>query len=328
MTLQRRHFEKALAAHRLPGLLPARAAGAAPAALVALAVTLAGCHSTPSAHKASTTTTPAALPPKVIAYVALAGTGANLGFGTSVVPVNVTTSAASVGTAIHVGTYPDAVAVSPDHLLALVANFTTDNVTPIDLATGKALAPIPAGPGPAGIAITPDGSTAYVTDDGTLNSLADTVTPIDLKTMKPLAPIKVGGGPQGIAITPDGSKAFVADAGSIIAGQPGRIGHQVTPIDLATRRALKPDKRRQRPAQHRHHPGRIDSLRDEPELRERVADQRRRRPVPRPDRGGGRTRRRHSRRQASPGWSTHRRAAASATTSSRSPSPTTRWASR
>jgi YVTN family beta-propeller protein len=175
-----------------------------------------------------------------MAYVALAGTGANLGFGTSVVPVNVTSGSASLGTPIHVGTYPDAVAVSPDHKLALVTNFTSDNVTPINLATGKALAPIPAGAGPAGVAITPDGTKAYVTDDGSLNSLGDKVTPIDLKTMKPLAPITVGAGPQGIAITPDGSKAFVADAGSIIAGQPGKIGHQVTPIDLATGKALAP----------------------------------------------------------------------------------------
>jgi len=210
-------------------------------AVVGLATVLVGCHSNPTAtHTSSTTTTLPPLPPNVIAYVALAGTGGNLGFGTSVVPVNVTSSPASVGSAIHVGTYPDAVAVSPNHRLALVANFTSDTVTPIDLITGKALAPIPAGPGPAGIAIAPDGTKAYVTDDGTLNTLADTVTPIDLTTMKPLARIKVGPGPQGIAITPNGTKAFVADAGSVIAGQPGRIGHQVSPIDLATGKALAP----------------------------------------------------------------------------------------
>ena len=58
--------------------------------------------------------------------------------------------------------------------------------------------------------------------------------------MKPETPIAVGGGPQGIAITPDGSKAFVADAGAIIAGQAGGIGHQVTPIDLSTGKALSP----------------------------------------------------------------------------------------
>jgi hyaluronoglucosaminidase len=209
-------------------------------ALVGLATALVGCKSTPSAHTSSTTTTLPPLPPSMIAYVALAGTGGNLGFGSSVVPVNVTTGAASVGAAIHVGTYPDAVAVSPNHRLAVVANFTSDDVTPIDLTTGRALASIPAGPGPAGVAITPDGSKAYVTDDGSLNTLGDTVTPIDLKTMKPLARIKVGPGPQGIAITPDGSKAFVADAGSVIAGQPGRIGHQVTPIDLTTGKTLAP----------------------------------------------------------------------------------------
>ena len=243
MTLKRDHSKRSWAADHLSGLLSPRRAFVAVVAVVALGGTLTGCRGTTSGGGSSSSTTTTVLPPlppNIIAYVALAGTGANLGFGTSVIPVNVTSSTPSVGTAIHVGTYPDAVAVTPNHRLALVTNFTSDNVTPIVLATGKALAPIPAGPGPAGVAVAPNGAKAYVTDDGTLNSLGDTVTPIDLKTMKPLAPIKVGAGPQGIAITPAGGKAFVADAGSIIAGQPGRIGHQVTPIDLITGKALPP----------------------------------------------------------------------------------------
>jgi YVTN family beta-propeller protein len=50
---------------------------------------------------------------------------------------------------------------------------------------------------PAGIAITPDGARAYVT-----NASSDTVTPIDLATNAPGAPIPVGDAPAGIAITP------------------------------------------------------------------------------------------------------------------------------
>jgi YVTN family beta-propeller protein len=108
-------------------------------------------------------------------------------------------------------------------------------VTPIVLPSNKVLPAIAAGEGPAGIAITPDGSKAYVTDAN-----ADTVTPINLTTLKPSAPILVGDGPQGIAITPNGARAYVADAGAIISGQAGTIGHTVTPIDLSTDKALAP----------------------------------------------------------------------------------------
>ena len=48
-----------------------------------------------------------------------------------------------------------------------------------------------------GIAITPDGKTAYVA-----NSADATVTPINLATGTPGAPISVGSYPQAIAITP------------------------------------------------------------------------------------------------------------------------------
>jgi YVTN family beta-propeller protein len=172
------------------------------------------------------------LPPNVVAYVALAGSGSNLGFGEDVVPVNVTSGSEAVGARIRVGTYPDAIAI--DGATAYVANYVSNSVTPIDLTTGKALASIPAGEGPAAIAISTRLDRAYVTDDGTSTSLGHTVTPIDLKTGKAMAPIDVGAGPQGIVVTPDGKYAYVADAGAIISGQAGPVGHTVTPIDLET----------------------------------------------------------------------------------------------
>ena len=212
------------------------------AILAAVAASAAACGGGGGAATTSTTTsTLPPLPAKVFAYVALAGSGGNLGFGSTMVQVDLTTGSEGVGQRTHVGTYPDAVAVTPDGRLALVANFSSNTVTPVELPSGKALPAIDAGAGPAGIAITPNGSTAYVTDDGSLSSLGNTVTPIDLTTMKVLSPITVGDGPQGIVITPDGSKAFVADDGNAaLSGQPGSIGHQVTPIDLATGKAGTP----------------------------------------------------------------------------------------
>ncbi|MGH3222221.1 MAG: hypothetical protein ACRDPY_26600 [Streptosporangiaceae bacterium] len=141
---------------------------------------------------------------------------------------------------------------------------TGDTVTPIDLATGTPGHPITVGNYPEGIAITPDGKTAYVTDfnqgsvtpihlatgapgppitvgkepegiaitpDGNTayvtNASDGTVTPINLATGGPGPPITVGNGPLAIAITPDGKTAYVADGG-------GGNGNTVTPIDLAT----------------------------------------------------------------------------------------------
>lgn len=75
--------------------------------------------------------------------------------------------------------------------------------------------------GPLGIAITPNGSFAYVT-----NSLGDTVSPINLATSPATvdAPIHVGSGPAAIAIAPNGRFAYVTNFNS----------DTVTPIDLAT----------------------------------------------------------------------------------------------
>ncbi|HKH88893.1 MAG TPA: YncE family protein [Acidimicrobiales bacterium] len=206
-------------------------------AVIGAALLLAACsHGGTGASKPDTTTTTLPpLPPAVIAYVALAGTVANVGTGSTLVEVTLSPPPSSVGAPIKVGVYPDAVAVTPNGRLALVANYTSNTVTPVALPSGLALAAIPAGAGPADVAINSSGTTAYVTDAN-----SDTVTPISLKTLKALAPITVGAGPQGIAITPNGTKAYVADAGAIIAGQSGTIGHQVTPIDLTTDRALPP----------------------------------------------------------------------------------------
>jgi hyaluronoglucosaminidase len=209
--------------------------------LAALAGTLAlaACSSGPGAsNTTSTSTTLPPLPPKVIAYVALAGTGANLGFGSGLVPVDVSVGSTGVGSRLKVGSYPDAVATTSNGRLVLVANFSSNTVTPILEPNGTVLPAIPVGAGPAGIAVSPDDKTAFVTDSGGNSAVGDTVTPIDLQTLKPEKPITVGPGPQGIAIT--ATTVYVADAGAVIAGQPGTIGDTVTPISLLTHRAGRP----------------------------------------------------------------------------------------
>ena len=106
--------------------------------------------------------------------------------------------------------------------VAYLPNYAKNQVTPLNLVTRQAGAPIKVGIGPDAIAISPDGATAYVACAG-----SDTVVPIDTATGKAGKPISVGVRPSYLAITPGGSTAYVADNGS----------SQVTPIDLATGQA-------------------------------------------------------------------------------------------
>ncbi|WP_423743104.1 YncE family protein, partial [Bacillus cereus] len=60
---------------------------------------------------------------------------------------------------------------------------------------------------PRGIAITPDGTRAYVT-----NGSADTISVIDTSINAVIgSPIPVGDAPRGIAITPNGTRAYVVN---------------------------------------------------------------------------------------------------------------------
>src|SRR5215471_13763668 len=60
---------------------------------------------------------------------------------------------------------------------AYVSNFSDDSLSVIDTPTNQAIAVVPVGRGPVGVAVSPDGRTVYVTNSG-----ADTVSVIDTKT--------------------------------------------------------------------------------------------------------------------------------------------------
>ena len=86
-----------------------------------------------------------------------------------------------------------------------------------------ALASIFVGGDPVGVAITPDGSHAYVT-----NARGGTVSVIDTGTAAVIATVAVGTGPVGVAITPGGSHAYVTTS----EGEP--TAGTVSVIDTAT----------------------------------------------------------------------------------------------
>ena len=90
-----------------------------------------------------------------------------------------------------------------------------------------------------GVAITPDGATAYVANEST-----NSVTPIDTATNTLGTPIPVGSVPRLIGITPDGATAYVAN----------RLSATVTPIDTERQHARHADRRRDRPTGSRSPP--------------------------------------------------------------------------
>ena len=273
--------------------LPRRVLGVASVCLLGI---IAGCS---SAATTSTTTTAAGptttlppLPPPLYAYVTTVGTGASIGLGHSVVAINISPEGGGSRARIGVGTYPDAIAVTPNGRRAYVANYTSNTVTPIDLVTGRALPAIQLG---AECRAGRDRDHPQ-REDGVRhrrrrdrNDRGHASRRSWSQPTRPLRPITVGPGPQGIAITPDGQRAYVADAGAIVSGQTGPFGSTVTPVDLRTGKALRADHGRQRTHRHRHHAERRHGARGESQLRQRVADQHRQRHGRRADRGAGST---------------------------------------
>jgi YVTN family beta-propeller protein len=105
---------------------------------------------------------------------------------------------------------PIDVAVLPGGLRALTANHTSDSVSLVDLATGKVLAEVPCGHRPAGVACSPDGCRAAVSNlwSGTL-----TLLEVHEASLRPSATISVGDQPRGLVFAPDGNSLYVALAG-------------------------------------------------------------------------------------------------------------------
>ena len=140
----------------------------------------------------------------------------------TVTPITIATNTA--GAAISVGpggARTDWVAASPDGSTVYAANYATDEVVPIAVASNTAGAAVTGITHPNAIAITPDGSTAYIAEDGTPGH----VRPMTLSNDSLGTPIAVGNNPYDLAITPDQASAYVADYNNDHASV-------VTPIDL------------------------------------------------------------------------------------------------
>src|ERR1017187_594599 len=90
---------------------------------------------------------------------------------------------------------------------AYVANFGSNSVSVIDTSSNTVVATVGVGSQPNGVAITPDGTRAYVANGG------GDVWVIDTSSNTVVATVGVGSQPNGVAITPDGTRAYVANGG-------------------------------------------------------------------------------------------------------------------
>jgi YVTN family beta-propeller protein len=128
------------------------------------------------------------------------------------------TSSNSVIATVQVGNFPFGVAVNPAGTRVYVANAELDlaqndyRVSVIDTATNAVTtiqvgtATPPVGLNPSGVALAPDGSHVYVTNQG-----SDDVTVIESATNTVKSRIPVGTGPFGVAVAPDGSHVYVTN---------------------------------------------------------------------------------------------------------------------
>jgi DNA-binding beta-propeller fold protein YncE len=121
---------------------------------------------------------------------------------------------------VSTGLEPDAVAVTPDGKTAVVADFGDGTVTPVSLATLTAGPPVPVGPGPTAIVISPvsraGGAAVWV-------GVGASLVPLSSPALSPEAPVATGHIVKAVALSGGGHSAWVA-------GQDGVI----TSVDLAT----------------------------------------------------------------------------------------------
>lgn len=106
--------------------------------------------------------------------------------------------------AYRVGSVPKVVAVTPDDNFILVSNWCSWDLSVVPTKPGQDVKRIPIGPYPRGIAVTPDGSAAYIAVMG-----GNELVRLNLRNWQTTR-IGVGAGPRAVMIEPEGRYAFVS----------------------------------------------------------------------------------------------------------------------
>ena len=118
---------------------------------------------------------------------------------------------------------PYTVTINPAGTIAYVTNSNSSTITIINIATNTVIGTITGFDGPSGMAITPDGNTAYVNNYGGPGGVGSgngtTVRVVNLNTNLIVGPaITVGLAPASLAITPNGAFVYVIN---YVNGNPG-----------------------------------------------------------------------------------------------------------
>ncbi len=116
----------------------------------------------------------------------------------------------SVGT----GSVPKSVAILPDQKSFIVAMAGANGITrKYDVESYQALGEFESNFNPYEIAITPDGSKGYMTDDSYQGNTFAVFDPVSMKLLKSLSsPLIIQ--PHGVTISPDGKYAYICGRGS------------------------------------------------------------------------------------------------------------------
>jgi YVTN family beta-propeller protein/probable HAF family extracellular repeat protein len=117
-------------------------------------------------------------------------------------------------TTIPVNAYE--LAVTPDQSTLYVADAGNDTVSVIETATNTVETTIPVGSFPDGVAVTPDGRSVYVANNGGNNPSSDTVSVINTDSNQVIKTVTVGPAPFLPKVTPDGSHVYVSNQNNTI----------------------------------------------------------------------------------------------------------------
>src|SRR6266446_3016659 len=129
-----------------------------------------------------------------------------------------TSTNTTVPPAIVVQSQPQTAAVRGDESMVYVTNFGGNSVSVINTGTNAVVATINLGASPTGVAVSPDGTRAYVTQTG------NSVSVINTATNTVLTSLNGSNGPAGVAVSPNGTRAYVTNF----------AGTTVSVIDTAT----------------------------------------------------------------------------------------------
>ena len=158
------------------------------------------------------------------------------GTSTSVVFTGQTVSNNGAPSATTSGTVTIQSPASGNGIEALVADSGGASATPVSLIEGTSPSASPGlgtdvGSTPSALAITPDGTTAWVVDGG-----SGQITPVVMATGQAESTsqwVSVGNEPEAIAITPDGTNAYVVNAGSTSVSKVVLETHATTSIPFS-----------------------------------------------------------------------------------------------